>query len=744
MKKKNFFIVLQFLMLWPLLSIRADVIPYFYDGYPTIIHGESVTRQELMPKFWCLHVDTDDGGFINMDYRLAGDTLIQGKNYVRVVFGYEKKSDLYESDFLLMSSIRPNGHTYADTLYYRQEEDKVFCLQPEEKKEILIVDYGLEVGDEFIDATGEVFIVKETGRQIYHNKYFFPFYFYPSRQLRLVSLLTGEEDIWIEGLGSRSWGITPYFLMTQIKVFTQLEVQPLHAQVFMGYGGNLLHEPNVNEENYKAEMIDMVQLYEGDSNFVNYEFIGDTLRAQGVKVFGHFSGYTYAECLIEDGRIDIMVKRFSMEDKKREQKYIYDVKIPGFKAGTYEVGMPGQEYVTLECKETTTDYYYYQGQKIPLTLNENKVVISIPKEYDGTRERIRANVQILNTINDEAFEILVISREDFENLTSMDFWEEDSKSVILSSSYFTEENNEVCATPYLNVRLKKEQDIDLLTAYAEEYDLRIVKQDSFLPLWYILSLTPDSEKSPLECANELYETGNFAASTPDLADIADPNILPTVIEFTEGQIATIILPMAPDASKGKYYRIDRCEDGQIIFEQELHPQAETPYIIVPNQDFSIDFSTLGLIMDNMSGDISGLTSFIVPLDNVYFIGTYIPKEFSYQEGFYIDIIDTTPDCLDDWFGSGKAIVGPLRAYLQVNWDDPYTQGGTKDPQKIKEIVLKDHGTGLNEIQDSKSKIQNESVIFDLQGRRISTFQPFNFSTFPKGVYIFNGKKRMVK
>ena len=207
------------------------------------------------------------------------------------------------------------------------------------------------------------------------------------------------------------------------------------------------------------------------------------------------------------------------------------------------------------------------------------------------------------------------------------------------------------------------------------------------------------------------------------------------VTFTQGQMATIILPTEPDASKGKYYRLDKCEDGEIIFEQELQPQARIPYIIIPNEDFSIDPSTM---------DLEGLSHDAVSIEGISFIGSYSHEEFNYQEGFYIDIIDTTPDCLDDWFGSGKAIVGPLRAYLQVNWDDPYTQGGTKDPQKVMEIVLKDHGTGINEVQDSKSKIQNESVIFDLSGRRISTFQPFNFSTFPKGVYIFNGKKRMVK
>ena len=168
-----------------------------------------------------------------------------------------------------------------------------------------------------------------------------------------------------------------------------------------------------------------------------------------------------------------------------------------------------------------TDFYYYMGTKIPLTLNENKVCVSIPTECNLARERIFSNVQPLDTIRDEEFETRVISRSDYEKLTSMDFWEEDSKSVIVTSCYFTERNDEVYTDPYINVRLKKEEDIDVLNSCVEQYKLRIVENDRFMPLWYIISLTLESEKSPLECANELWETGYFAASVPDLVSLSD-------------------------------------------------------------------------------------------------------------------------------------------------------------------------------------------------------------------------------
>ena len=164
----------------------------------------------------------------------------------------------------------------------------------------------------------------------------------------------------------------------------------------------------------------------------------------------------------------------------------------------------------------TDCYYYYQGQKIPLTINENKVCISIPKDCKETSERIRANVQVLSRIKDDDLDIYVISRSDYEKLTSLDSWEEDMKSVILTLCYFTE-GEEVFSTPYLNVELKKEEDKDLLASYAEKYKLRIVRNSPLMPLWFILALTPESKMNSVECANEMYESGDFAASIPDLA-----------------------------------------------------------------------------------------------------------------------------------------------------------------------------------------------------------------------------------
>ena len=175
---------------------------------------------------------------------------------------------------------------------------------------------------------------------------------------------------------------------------------------------------------------------------------------------------------------------------------------------------------SIQAIAQTDYYYYYKGNKVPLTVNENKVVLSIPKENKAVSERIQANVKVQATIKDDVFDIFIISRSDYEKFTSQDSWKEDSKSVMLTLSFFTEQKVEVFETGHLSVELKKEEDIDLLTSYMEKYKLRITFHRPSMPLWYGLGITLDSEKGPLVCANELWESGNFASSAPDFAGSA--------------------------------------------------------------------------------------------------------------------------------------------------------------------------------------------------------------------------------
>ena len=220
------------------------------------------------------------------------------------------------------------------------------------------------------------------------------------------------------------------------------------------------------------------------------------------------------------------------------------------------------------------------------------------------------------------------------------------------------------------------------------------------------------------------------------------------VTFTAGQMATVILPSEPDARKGKYYRLDRVEAGQIVFEQELQPRAHVPYIIVPFEDFSIDPGTL---------DLAGLKPDTVSVGSISFIGTYVrtelpaltggdgewrpfPPSLGGDGGGFYRIIDTTPDCSPlpaEGQGERLAFVGTLRAYL--TWDDPYGPGATKGPEEEMKIVLHDRGTGsLSPAPSPEGEGRKDAAIYDLSGKMVNG--KWLNGKSPKGIYIKDRKK----
>ena len=161
--------------------------------------------------------------------------------------------------------------------------------------------------------------------------------------------------------------------------------------------------------------------------------------------------------------------------------------------------------------------YYYSGKKIPLEINEDKVCVSIPKSKEGVCLELLKKIDVLDTIIDEYYDIAIIRKSDLKKLSVTNSWRKEVKSTLISPCYCTIDGNEVFSTPYINVRLRRSQDVNLLTAYAERYGLRILKQDPFLPLWYILSISSKTGDSAINIANKLWESGDFAASQPDMS-----------------------------------------------------------------------------------------------------------------------------------------------------------------------------------------------------------------------------------
>ena len=751
MKYLYLYIILCFVL--PIKMIAQDG-----DEWPdeNIYVGCSYVRSSLGTKKGMLY------------YSIKTIEEVDGIKYFKMYTSFDELSEMkertHEMSFL-------DETTCSDVLSLWQDGGKVYCQNEDGTQTCLIFDYGLEAGDSFTDGAGENYIVKESTMTDAPKR----------KKLMLVSKDGSKEDTWIDGIGSVQYGFLPAYVVRTLKDFQHVE-EPLSVNLWMasepanGADGIVSICQGINDEYLKMmpfqEITDEDMTYEDLPNpMLTCSFVGDSLWVQGYYPLNLYQSFIAAS--IAGNQIDISFHQVvTLDVVKGYRPAKIDVRIPGFKPGVYQVGMPGQERVERECKRSTK--YFPEGTKwTEIRLDTMK--------YDTWYSKVDGEWM-------PNFETVEYRVQGEYGKASDNYWNAPYKCVYTNSSEWTDSLTLLISEGELNgfptsvlvtvfdndierplepssypfewevgtmIRFK-----DILSANAtaifpkDLFDFGIVEEvnegdfGGVRPLKYSdvkgvrmvqgigVTAWNDGECifGPLEPYKALslphkeerhYRSMlvHFERDGEVLYDVwSEKKAAEDPVTFTTGQMATIIMPTAPDASKGKYYRLDRVEDNQIVFEQERQPQARVPYIIVPDEDFSIDPETL---------ELAGLSADTVKADGIRFIGTYCREVLSSPGGegegsFYYDIIDQTPDCSPlpgEGLGEGLAVVGALRAYLQVPWDEPYSSGSPRSPQQKMEIVLKDKGTGsLSEIKNEELKIKNDGGVYDLQGRKIDNGQ----------------------
>jgi hypothetical protein len=176
-------------------------------------------------------------------------------------------------------------------------------------------------------------------------------------------------------------------------------------------------------------------------------------------------------------------------------------------------------------------YYYYQTEKLYLELNTDFVFVSVVGDEARNVDLFKKGTGILKKegLSDKMKQKLN-SSDDFywgeikigENTSNTNFNEKVSalrlnKNVQIVSPYFKSANSKkIGLTNFFYVKLKTASDVALLEQYAKQTNSIIVKQDDFMPLWYVLSCTKKSDKNAMELANQFFESGLFQFAEPDL------------------------------------------------------------------------------------------------------------------------------------------------------------------------------------------------------------------------------------
>lgn len=173
----------------------------------------------------------------------------------------------------------------------------------------------------------------------------------------------------------------------------------------------------------------------------------------------------------------------------------------------------------------TSYYYYYQGQKIYLNLNTQKLYLDAKTDFDANQ--LNNQGLLAFTVNNENEpingEVKKWAKIELENqLTETEYFQKlddlklASTSIdLIQPSFITMDGFEIDMSSYFYVKLNQVSDLTLLQQEAINKNVLIIEQNQFMPLWYTLRLTSQTNDNTLNISNYFYETGNFAYSVAD-------------------------------------------------------------------------------------------------------------------------------------------------------------------------------------------------------------------------------------
>ncbi|WP_462354597.1 S8 family peptidase [Alistipes timonensis] len=177
-----------------------------------------------------------------------------------------------------------------------------------------------------------------------------------------------------------------------------------------------------------------------------------------------------------------------------------------------------------------THYFWINGQKVPLQINSGKKfiifdsslsdhsVVALLKEGIFSRlEEKKPNNYGINMSSKNADHL----SERSCILVSHDLAKEadvhNSKGIVYYGESFLFSDGSTGTLSHLfNVKLKQETDIEKLNDLAQIHHVRVIGEDSNLPLWWTLACTEKTDGDALEMANLFYESRLFAESCPDI------------------------------------------------------------------------------------------------------------------------------------------------------------------------------------------------------------------------------------
>ena len=199
------------------------------------------------------------------------------------------------------------------------------------------------------------------------------------------------------------------------------------------------------------------------------------------------------------------------------------------------VDEPGQDGLskTRSAGADATCYYWYSGEKIPLTLNTEYVNI-VADDASLKSSKTGSSFQGLDLVQEDgARSGNVVKYRLTSKSTATDYSKlikdlKQNKQIKHILPFFSRGANAqpIGTSDIFYLKLKDEKDFATLKLLAEEQKVQIVKEVPYMPLWYIMSIHNSSFGSSVDASNYFYETGHFADVDPAFMFDFKPNVIP--------------------------------------------------------------------------------------------------------------------------------------------------------------------------------------------------------------------------
>ncbi|AXG74282.1 hypothetical protein DVK85_08560 [Flavobacterium arcticum] len=166
-------------------------------------------------------------------------------------------------------------------------------------------------------------------------------------------------------------------------------------------------------------------------------------------------------------------------------------------------------------------FYYYHGEKIPLTLDKTYINVFTNIDFDTKliQELGFSDIEFVidnSSKNRQQFAKLKLG----STLSEAEYYDKVNalraiEGVRHVAPFFKRENAEPIGTSnYFYIKLNSEADYATLKKTAIAHDATIVNQIPNMPLWYILKVDTDNNMFSVTAANSFYETRSFAEIDP--------------------------------------------------------------------------------------------------------------------------------------------------------------------------------------------------------------------------------------